>query len=133
MAGVSRNEKKFGNVLFKELIKKQYDVLPINPEAEVIDGVKCFKNIAELPSDVDRLLIVTPKKKTDQVLQEAIRKGIKYIWIQQACETPETAEIAKEHNIEIIFGKCFYMFADPVAGFHKFHRTITKIFGGLPR
>jgi uncharacterized protein len=133
IAGVSRNEKKFGNLVFQELIKKQYDVLPINPEAEVIGGVKCFKAISELPADVESLLIVTSKRKTDDVLRQAITKGIKNIWVQQHSETPETVKIARESNKEIIFGKCVYMFADPVVGMHKFHRTITKLFGGIPK
>jgi len=133
IAGVSRNEKKFGHVIFQELIKNQYDVLPVNPEAEVIAGVKCFKTLAELPTDVDRLLIVTSKRQTDEVLRQAITKGIKHIWVQQHSETPETKKIAKENGIEIITNKCIFMFAEPVAGFHKFHRTITKIFVGLPR
>lgn len=133
IAGVSRNDKKFGNLVFKDLLKNQYDVLPVNPEAEVIDGVKCFKSIAELPADVESLLILTPKKQTDEVLRQAINKGIKHIWVQHQSETPQTVKIAEELNKAVILNKCIYMFAQPVVGFHKFHRTITGIFGGLPK
>ncbi len=133
IAGVSRNEKKFGHLIFKDLIKNKYDVLPVNPEAEVIDGVKCFKTVSDLPSDVESLLIVTPKRQTDDVLRQAISKGIKNIWVQQNSQTDNTLKIAEENGKEIIFNKCIYMFAEPVVGFHKFHRTISKIFGGIPK
>lgn len=133
IAGVSRNEKKFGYLLFKELRDKEYEVLPINPNTDEIDGIKCYKSVEDIPHDINSLLIVTSKRQTDDVLRRAIKKGIVNIWVQQSCETTETLKIAEEYDHDIIFNKCMYMFAEPIAGFHKFHRTIVKIFGGLPK
>ena len=87
----------------------------------------------DLPRDVSHLLILTPKEETDVVLREAINKGITNIWVQQMSETADTIRIAEEYNVELITGKCIYMFAEPVAGVHKFHRTLMKWFGKLPR
>lgn len=133
IAGVSRNEKKFGNVIFKELRNKEFDVIPINPNVDEIQGVKCYRTIEDIPTDIDSLLIITPKKQTDTVLKLAIQKGIKNIWVQQMSETENTLKIAEEYNKEIIHHKCVFMFADPVAGVHKFHRAISKILGKLPK
>jgi uncharacterized protein len=131
IAGVSRNEKKFGNAVFKELRKKDFEIIPINPNVAEIDGLKCYSSIELLPIGVDSLLIVTPKKETDSVLRQAINKGIKNIWVQQMSETEATLKIAEEYQKEIIYNKCIFMFAEPTAGFHKFHRTILKVFGRL--
>lgn len=133
IAGVSRNPKKFGSEIFKTLLEKGYGVLPVNPHAKEIQGVACFKDVGSLPEQVDSLLIVTPREKTDDLLRQAINKGIKNIWIQQMSDTKETLKIAEEFNKEIISGKCVFMFAEPVAGVHKFHKTLVKIFGGLPK
>jgi uncharacterized protein len=133
IAGVSRDPKKFGYLVFKDLTKNGFTVLPINPKSELIDGIKCFKSVSELPKDVESLLIMTPKHMTDDTLREAISRGIKNIWVQQMSETKDTLKIAEEYQKEIIFGKCIYMFAEPVPGFHKFHRTLVKLFGALPR
>ena len=133
IAGASRNTKKFGHGIFKELLSKGYEVIPVNPNATEIDGVKCYHNVSEIPGEVKSLLIVTPKEETDGVLREAINKGIANIWVQQMSETVDTIKIAEEYQVDIIHKKCIYMFAEPVAGFHKFHRTIVRIFGGLPK
>jgi predicted CoA-binding protein len=133
IAGVSRNEKKFGNVIFKELIKKEYKVIPVNPNTKEIDGHKCYRSVEDIPSDVNSLLITTPKKQTDEVLKIAIQKGIRNIWVQQMSETEETLKIASEYGKEIIHHKCIFMFAEPVSGLHKFHRTLNKLFGKLPK
>ena len=133
IAGASRNPKKFGHGIFKELLTKGYEVIPVNPNATEIDGVKCYHNVSEIPGDLKSLLIVTPKEETDGVLREAINKGIANIWVQQMSETEDTIKIAEEYQVDIIHKKCIYMFAEPVAGFHKFHRTIVRIFSGLPK
>ena len=132
MAGVSRDPKKFGYQVFKELQNKGYHVLPINPKTESIDSVRCFADVNELPPDIDSLLIVTPKNQTDKILRNAINRGIKNIWVQQMSETEETLKIAEEYEKEIIHRKCIFMFTEPVTSIHKFHRTLMKIFRMLP-
>lgn len=133
IAGVSRNPKKFGAVVFKELSGKGYQLFPINPNAEEINGAKCYSSVAELPGDVHHLLVVTPKKQTEAVVRQAIEKGIKRIWIQQGSDTPEAVEMARKAGIPLVYKKCILMFADPVSGVHGFHRFLSKMFGGYPK
>lgn len=133
IAGVSRNPDKFGYKVYEELIKKDYELYPINPNADTINGNKCYKDVSSLPSHVKHLLILTPKSQTDKTLREAISKGITNIWVQQMSETEKTIKIAEEYEVEPIMKKCIFMFSEPVVGFHKFHRTLLKIFGRLPR
>ncbi len=133
VAGVSRNPKKFGGYIFKELRENGFDLCPVNPNAEVIQGVKCFKSVDELPADIEHLLIVTPKNETKEVALAAIKKGIKMIWIQQGSDTPEALEIIRESGIPLIHKKCIMMFADPVKGGHAFHRFFVKVFGQYPK
>jgi hypothetical protein len=133
VAGVSRNPKKFGHVVFKELTDKGYRMVPVNPNASEINGVTCYNSVEKLPEDIESLLIMTPKAKTDDILRAALKRGIKNVWVQQMSDTQETLKIAGEYQQEIIFGKCIFMFTKPVAGIHKFHRTLVKLFGGLPK
>jgi predicted CoA-binding protein len=133
VAGVSRNEKKFGHVVFKELSKHGYEVLPINPKTDNINGTMCYPDVESLPENIDSILILTPKFETDKILQSSIKRGIKNIWVQQSSDTKETLRIAEEYEKEIILNKCIFMFAEPIRGVHKFHRTINKIFGALPK
>nr|WP_321406695.1 CoA-binding protein [uncultured Carboxylicivirga sp.] len=133
IAGVSRNEKKFGRMIFTELKKNGYNVIPVNPSSSEIDGQTCYSDITKLPDHIESLLIATPKDQTDEILRQAINKGIKNIWVQQFSNTDETLNIAEEYDKEIIHKKCIFMFAEPVAGVHKFHKTILKVFGSLPK
>jgi len=130
IAGVSRNSRKFGNVVFRTLKEKGYSITPINPNGGTIDGSVCTDSIANLGSDIENLLIVTHKRDTKKVLEEAISKGIKNIWIQNGCETKEAIKIAQENNINLVSKACFMMYANP-KGFHKFHQTISGWVGSF--
>lgn len=129
VAGVSRNTQKFGHIIFKTIKEKGFQVTPINPVAGEIEGVPCVKSALELAPDTQHILIATNKNDTAKVLTEAIAKGIPNIWIQNGCESDEALKLAEEQKVNIISKACFLMYASPT-GFHKFHKTVTKLFGG---
>jgi uncharacterized protein len=133
IAGVSRNPKKFGRMVYDELRKGGYTLFPVNPNMQEIDGEKCYTGIGDLPADVKHLFIATAKKDTDGVLREAIQKGFTHVWVQQMSETPATLQIAAESKVHLISKKCIFMFADPVKGIHKFHKCLMGWFGRLPK
>ena len=131
--GVSRNSKKFGYLVYKELKNKCYKVIPVNSNADTIEDAVCYKNIESLPAEVSAAVILTPKKGTLEAVQQLIQKGIRQIWIQQHSDTPEAIDFAKKNGVNLIHGHCIFMLSEPVVGFHKFHRTLKKLFGGLPK
>jgi uncharacterized protein len=134
LAGVSRNPKKFGYQVFKTLADtKKLTLYPVNPNTDEIDGQKCFRDIMALPADVRAIAILTKKDKTEDAVKMAVQKGIKNIWIQQMGQTDNAIKIAQDSGANVIYGKCIMMFAEPVKSVHKFHRSILKIFGRLPK
>lgn len=132
MAGVSRNPKKFGHTSFKELRNKNLDLIPINPHADEIDGIKAYTSVEELPPDVNALLVMTKKEHTLGVVQAAHKRGIKHIWIQQMSETPEALAELENTDVNLISKQCILMHHSPHS-FHKFHRNIKKFFGRMPK
>lgn len=128
IAGVSRNKKKFGHILFKTAQEKGYQVIPINPHGGSIDGIQYVNSVLELPDDIHYLIIATHKRDTLRVIEEAISKGIRNIWIQNGCESAEAIKLAHENNINLVSKQCFLMYAWP-KGVHKFHQTVSKWFG----
>ena len=49
LVGMSRSGKKFGNMASKELKERGYQVYPVHPEAEQIDGERCYASLASKP------------------------------------------------------------------------------------
>ena len=133
VVGVSRNKKKFGNIVYKDLKKKGYQVFPINPNAEEIEGERCLPGVEALPEKVDGIVFVTPPEQTEKVLQSVEKAAIKRVWLQQGAESEKAIQFCEEKKIDCVYGECIMMFAEPVESFHKFHRWIWKVFGKLPK
>jgi len=133
IVGVSRNKRKFGRTVYDELKKKGFSVVPVNPNADDIAGEKCYKNIDALPQEIKAAVLLTPKPKTLETMQQCVAKGITHVWIQQGAHTKEALEFAQNNNkVNLIHGKCIMMFSEP-DGMHKFHRGVMKFFGRLPK
>jgi predicted CoA-binding protein len=132
LVGVSRNPKKFGYSAFKELKEKGMKVIPVNPEADEIMGVKSYRNVTQLPPEVKGIIVFTKKDKTASVVREAKAKGIKQIWIQQMADSKEALDELKGSDINVVTGECILMHYK-ANSIHKFHRAIVKLFGRLPK
>lgn len=132
MAGVSRNPKKFGRVAYEELSRKGMKLIPVNPNIESINGTACYSDINQLPGEIESLLIMTKKDQTAKVVQDALTKGIRNIWIQQSSDTPEAMALLKGKDVNVITKQCILMHYHPDS-FHKFHRNLKRFFGGLPK
>jgi predicted CoA-binding protein len=133
VAGVSRNNKKFGNSAYHYLKDKGFNVFQINPFISRIDDDICYKNLNEIPEKVESLLIVLPPEKSGDVLKEAFTLGIKNIWFQNGSESDEAVKACEEKGINTVYKQCVLMFIEPVTFPHNFHRWITKVTGKIPR
>jgi predicted CoA-binding protein len=132
MVGVSRNPKKFGFTAFRELKEKGMNVIPVNPNAAEIHGIKVYPDIKSLPAEVKGLLVMTRKSATAGVVREAREKGIKQIWIQQMSESQEALKELEGSGINYISGQCILMYYKPHS-IHKFHGRLKKFFGRWPK
>jgi uncharacterized protein len=132
LIGVSRNPKKFGYSVFKELKNKGMNVIPVNPEADEILGEKSYHNVKLLPPEVKGIVILTKKNKTASVVRDAKEKGIKHIWVQQMADSKEALDELKGSDINYITGECILMHYK-AHSIHKFHRILSKFFGRFPK
>lgn len=131
--GVSRKKNKFGGMVYTELKKKGFNLVPVNPNTSEIDGDTCFNSIDALPPEVDAAIVLTKRQQTPEVVKQLIDKGISNIWLQQESETPDAIALVNEKGTNLVHGKCIFMFAEPVTGFHNFHRGLARLFGRLPK
>jgi len=104
--GVSRNPKKYGHRVYKDLKMSGYRVYPINPNADEILGDKCYHSLKELPERPDVVDIVVPPMITVDIVKECKELGIKKVWMQPGSESKKAINFCKENDINIIHGIC---------------------------
>jgi len=77
--GASDDPRKYGHEILKNLIECGFPgaLYPVNPRAERILGLNCFKNVREIPGSVDLALVIVPAKIAGQAVQDCGDHGIK--------------------------------------------------------
>jgi predicted CoA-binding protein len=108
VVGASRTEGKPAHFVPAYLKSKGYKIIPINPFADEILGEKAYKSLLDIPSDVkiDVVDVFRPSEEVTKVVEEAIKRGVKIVWLQSGIYNKEAVELAKKNNIEIIWDRC---------------------------
>ncbi|APG28024.1 CoA-binding protein [Syntrophotalea acetylenivorans] len=116
VAGASTNRDKYGNKILRCYQQHGRRVIPVNPKADMIEGLPCAASVTELPSEVQSLSIITPPKITEQIVEQAILRGIKNIWMQPGAQSPAAISRCEEADINVIAdGSCLLV----VLGYHE--------------
>jgi predicted CoA-binding protein len=133
VVGVSRNSAKFGNAIYKTLKEKGYQVFPVNPKAESIEGDRCYPTLSALPEKVGGVVVVVPPAQTEQVVKEAQAAGITRVWLQQGAESPAAIQFCQQNGLQTVHGECILMFASGKQFPHNMHRWVWGLIGKLPK
>ncbi len=72
--GASRNPKKFGHIIFRNLMEKAY---PVNPNAQEILGKKCYQSVKDIKGPVNLAVIAVPAPAVADSVRECREKGVK--------------------------------------------------------
>ena len=104
VAGASRDREKYGNKVLRAYQQNSIDVVPVNPTASEVEGLPALPDVAAIPGSVDGISIVTPPKVTQQIVADALQRGIKNIWMQPGAESAEAVELAEQQGANVIAG-----------------------------
>ncbi|NTW32178.1 MAG: CoA-binding protein [Bacteroidetes bacterium] len=132
--GASRNKNKFGFIVFNALKEKQYNVFPVNPGIEEINGIKCYPDVQSLPKHIVSAVFITKPEVTEMVVAKLCELGnIQNLWFQQGSESNTAIETAKKYGKNVITGECILMFIKSSNFPHNFHKFVKKVFGKHPK
>jgi predicted CoA-binding protein len=127
VTGVSRTPKDHGsNVVYKRLRDRGYQVFAVNPNADQVEGDRCYPDLTSVPGGVEAVVIGTSPQAAEATMRECADLGIKHVWMHRgpgAGSVSATAtDYGRKRGITVIDGGCPLMFG-PTADFgHKMMR-----------
>jgi predicted CoA-binding protein len=136
MVGVSRSPRDFSMMLFKELVNRGYDMVPVNPRMSEVQGRRCFARVQDIQPGVDGVLLMTSPGVSEAVVKDCAEAGVQRVWMYRAggsgAVSDQAVAFCRERGIVVVPGECPYMFL-PDAGLHAVHGFVRKITGRYPR
>jgi predicted CoA-binding protein len=138
VTGVSRDAGGHGgNVVYKRLRDRGYEVFAVNPNAETVEGDRAYPRLADIPGGVDAVVIATRPDQAEATVRACDDLGIKQVWMHRGpgpgsvCD--DATVFGRAHGMTVIDGGCPLMF-DPTADFaHKLMRFVLTRTGKVPR
>jgi uncharacterized protein len=138
VTGVSRKpENHGGNVVYKRLRERGYEVFAVNPNADEVEGDRAYHDVRSIPGGVDAVVIATRPETAEATMRECADLGIKHVWMHRSFGAGSVSDTAtqygREHGITVIDGGCPCMF-DPTADVgHKAMRFVFTLNRHVPR
>lgn len=106
IVGLSPKPDRDSNQVARYLIDHGYDIVPVNPVVAEILGRKSYPSVAEIEGDVE---IVDVFRRPDQVMpvvDDAIKKKAKYLWLQLGVVNDEAAQKATDAGMHVVMDLC---------------------------
>ena len=83
-----------------------YRILPVNPNAESVFHEKAYASLDEIPEPLEIVLIFRKPECVPEVVESAIRKHAKVVWMQEGVCHAGAASRAIEAGLEVVQDRC---------------------------
>ncbi len=138
VTGVSRHPKGHGsNTVYQRLRSRGYEVFAVNPNADEVEGDRCYHDLGSVPGGVGAVVIATSPEHADDTMRECVELGVKHVWMHQGPGAGSVSKTAaaygREHGIAVIDGGCPCMFGPTADPGHKVMRSVLTVTHHIPR
>ncbi len=108
MVGASEHWNRPSFFAMKYLQDKGYRVIPVNPQAkgEEILGEKVYRDLAEVPETIDMVDIFRRAEAVPEIVDQAIAKGAKVVWMQLGVRHDAAARKAEAAGLKVVMNRC---------------------------
>ena len=83
-----------------------YRIIPVNPTLTEVLGEKAYASLDDVPERIDIVDIFRRSELVDPVVDAAIRKGARTVWMQEGVVNHAAARKAREAGLAVIMDRC---------------------------
>lgn len=136
VAGVSRAGNAPANLIFKKLRDSGREVFAINPNAESVEGARCYPSLADLPEPPDAVMIATHPDQAVEIARQCKAAGVRHVWFHRSIDggsySADAVELCTGYGAIVIPGSCPMMHLAPVDFAHRCMRGVLGLTRKLP-
>ena len=123
VAGVSREPAQAANAIYRKLRDSGYEVYPVNPSTDAVEGVACYPEVGAVPAKLDGVVIATHPRVAVELVRQCAAAGVGQVWFHRSLGggsvAPEAVRECAERGLRCIVGGCPLMYCAPVDPFHR--------------
>jgi predicted CoA-binding protein len=108
VVGLSSNPERESYRVANYLQDVGYRILPVNPAEQKVLGEESYSDLMSIPESVDLVDIFRKSEFVGPIVDDAIRKGVKYIWMQDGVVDEIAATRARSAGIFVVMDNCIF-------------------------
>jgi predicted CoA-binding protein len=109
VVGMSKDPQKDAQRIPLYLKNAGYEIIPVNPTATEIAGMKAYRSLSEVPLNFDIVQIFRPSEAVPSIVDEALKTMAKVIWMQLGISNEEATERARMAGRIVVQDRCMMM------------------------
>ena len=108
LVGASPRPDRPSNRVMAFLLRKGFHVIPVNPQAlgQTIHGEKVVASLRDIAEPIDMIDIFRRSAEVAPVVDEAIAKHTKIVWMQLGVSDDKAAAKAEAAGIDVVMNRC---------------------------
>lgn len=106
VVGLSNNTWRASYGVSRFMQTVGYHITPVNPNEVEVLGEKAYSTVEEVPDPIEIVNIFRRPEFVPEIVDAAIRRGAKVIWMQEGVIHEEAAQRARAAGIEVIMDRC---------------------------
>lgn len=83
-----------------------YRIIPVNPAETEVLGEKAYATLGEVPVPVDIVNVFRQPEFVPEIVDEALRLGVKYLWLQEDVVHEAAAAKARAAGVKVVMDRC---------------------------
>ena len=83
-----------------------YRIIPVNPQEKLVLGERAYPSLDAVPEPFDVAVIFRRPEFVPEVVEAAIRRGAKTLWMQEGVVHEQAAERARAAGITVVMDRC---------------------------
>lgn len=89
-----------------KFVAQHYTVLPVNPTAPEVLGLRAYPRLEDVPRPVDLVNVFRPAAEAPAIARQAAAIGAKALWLQTGIASDEARRIAEEAGMAYVEDVC---------------------------
>ena len=106
VVGLSPDQGKPSFEVAAYLQRAGYRIIPVNPACQEILGERCYPTLADIPGEVEIVDVFRRAEFLPEVVEQAIAKGAKVVWMQEGIVNQPAADRAEEAGLAVVMDRC---------------------------
>ena len=107
VVGLSPDAAKPSHGVAAYLKRAGYRIFPVNPACDrEILGEQCYASLAQIPEPVEIVDVFRRSEFVPEIVEQAIAKGAKVVWMQEGVVHEEAARRAREAGLQVVMDRC---------------------------